>query len=116
MCRHNEIYVVNVGPDPKIKRVGPKVPEHDSFSYLVDYMGQLLVVQRWREEFKEDLYMTKKIIVKNIDLEEANYSRYKPMDGHAVFIGANSCVTVDASKYPRCIKNALYLTDTPLYF
>lgn len=113
---YHEIYVINVGPDPKIKRVEPKVPDDDSFAYLVDYMGQLLLVQRWREEFKEEIYITKKISVKNIDLEEANYSRYKLMDGHAVFIGANSCVTVDASKYPGCKKNALYLTDTPQYY
>ncbi|XP_078175210.1 F-box/kelch-repeat protein At1g57790-like [Carex rostrata] len=116
LCRHNEIYVVNVGPDPKIKRVGPKVPVHDSFSYLVDYMGPLLVVQRWRKELKRGLIMTKKVIVKTIDLEEENYHEYKPMDGHAVFMGANSCVTVDASKYDRCKMNALYLTDMPLYY
>ncbi|XP_078175086.1 F-box protein At2g26160-like [Carex rostrata] len=114
--RHDEIYVVNVGPDPKIKLVGPKVLQLDAFTHLVDYMGQLLLVHRWREEIKEDCYITTKIIVKNIDIEEANYSRYKLMDGHAVFIGANSCVTVDASKYPMCKKNALYLTGTPHYY
>jgi hypothetical protein len=51
-----------------------------------------------------------------IDLVEEKYSNYKPpVGGHAVFMSAYLCVTVDPCQYPICKKNALYMTDMPLY-
>ncbi|KAJ4794500.1 F-box family protein [Rhynchospora pubera] len=111
--RYNEIYLVNTGLSPYAKRVGPLVKEYDTFTYLVDYLGELLIVQRYRKVYKGQLYKTEKIIIFKIDLEHERYSEYKPTEGYSVFMGANSCMTVDPSKYPGCKKNALYLTDLP---
>ncbi|KAJ3701024.1 hypothetical protein LUZ61_004729 [Rhynchospora tenuis] len=111
---YNEIYLVNTGPSPCAKRVGPLVKDRDAVAYLVDYMEELLIVQRYRKVlFEEQLYITKKIVIFKIDLEQGKFYEYKPIEGYSVFMGANSCVTVDPSKYPGCKKNALYLTDTP---
>ncbi|KAJ1685090.1 hypothetical protein LUZ63_016480 [Rhynchospora breviuscula] len=110
---NNDIYLVNTGMDPNVKRVGPHVKIDDTFAYLVDYMGELLLVQRYRELFKDMRFITKRIIIIKIDLEGKSYSEYKPTEGHSVFMGANSCITTDPSKYPTCRKNALYLTDMP---
>ncbi|KAJ4750396.1 F-box family protein [Rhynchospora pubera] len=109
---NNDIYLVNTGPNPNAKHVGPHVKHRGTFAYLVDYMGELLLVQRFRFFFNER-FITKRIIVNKIDLEGKSYSEYKPMEGHSVFLGANSCITVDPSKYPTCRKNAIYLTDRP---
>ncbi|KAJ3698000.1 hypothetical protein LUZ61_001705 [Rhynchospora tenuis] len=110
---NNDIYLINTGLDPNVKRVGPHVKIHGSFAYLVDYMGELLLVQRCREVSKDMIFITKRIIISKIDLEGKIYSEYKPIEGCSVFMGANSCMTVDPSKYPGCKKNALYITDMP---
>ncbi|KAJ3701021.1 hypothetical protein LUZ61_004726 [Rhynchospora tenuis] len=109
---NNDIYLVNTGPHPNAKRVGPHVKLDGIFAYLVDYKGELLLVQRCRYYFKER-YITKRMIISKINLEDKTYSEYKPTEGHSVFMGSNSCITVDPSKYPTCRKNALYLTDRP---
>ncbi|KAJ3701020.1 hypothetical protein LUZ61_004725 [Rhynchospora tenuis] len=111
---NNDIYLVNTGPDPNAKRVGPHVKIHGTFAYLVDYMGELLLVQRYREVFKDMIFITKRIIISKIDLEGKKDSEYKPIEGYSVFMGTNSCITVDPGKHPAgCKKNALYLTDMP---
>ncbi|KAJ4752523.1 F-box family protein [Rhynchospora pubera] len=111
---NNDIYLINTGPNPNVKRVGPHVKIHGTFAYLVDYMGELLLVQRYREVFKDMVFITKRIIIIKVDLEGKKYSEYKPSEGYSVFMGANSCMTVDPRKYAGCKKNALYLTDMPL--
>ncbi|KAJ4794503.1 F-box protein skip23 [Rhynchospora pubera] len=110
---NNDIYLVNTGPHPNVKRVGPHVKLHGTFAYLVDYMGELLLVQRFRYYFKEQ-YVTIRMSISKINLEDKTYSEYKPTEGHSVFMGANSCMTIDPRKYPICRKNALYLADRPL--
>ncbi|KAJ3701023.1 hypothetical protein LUZ61_004728 [Rhynchospora tenuis] len=111
---YNEIYLVNTTSRPFTKRVGPLVKDHGAFTYLVDCTEELLIVQRYRKAlFNEEYYITKKIIIFKVDLEQGNFSEYNPMEGHSVFMGANSCITVDPGKYHGCMKNALYLTDLP---
>ncbi|KAJ3701025.1 hypothetical protein LUZ61_004730 [Rhynchospora tenuis] len=110
---NNDIYLVNTGPHPNVKRVGPHVTLHGRFAYLVDYMGELLLVQSYRYYFDEP-HITTRMTISKINLEDKTYSEYKPTEGHSVFMGANSCMTIDPRKYPTCRKNALYLTDWPL--
>lgn len=108
-------YIVDNGLDPKATLVEPLVPLfRNSFCYLVDFMGEMLLIQRWFKRVKEDYSVTKIIIVYHVNLEERKYSECNLINDHAVFMVANSSVIVDPNKFSECRKNALYFMDIPV--
>lgn len=80
-------YVVDVGPDPKVTRVAPEVLAYNhSRTYLVDFRGELLLLQMYRPEIEKDRLLTRSFIVYKLDLGEGKYYRRHRLDGYSIFL------------------------------
>ncbi|KAJ1700283.1 hypothetical protein LUZ63_000062 [Rhynchospora breviuscula] len=120
----DQIFVYDVGPDAELISLDHQAPMlPNTYKYLVEFKGELLVLQRQKESGRASgraseranddwpcLHMgTTNIVVHKLDLEEKSCSECEHLDNHALFVGNNSAVT---NQVPGCIKNAIYFTHT----
>lgn len=115
----NIFYVVDDWSDLKITEVNLSIPTYPNvtcFTYLVNFKGELLLVQRYRDyNEEEDQCTTIDVRVYRIDLEGGVFYDCKHIEGGAIFLGMSSpVVVVDPSKFPSYRKNAIYFTDISL--
>ncbi|KAF3335165.1 hypothetical protein FCM35_KLT19672 [Carex littledalei] len=98
-----------MGPDRKISSFEIQVPMNEASDslYLVDFNGNLLLVMRNQADNS-----TKEFIVCRINLHKKMWSEWIDVRDHALFIGNNSVIVVDASEFTgTCQKNGIYFTD-----
>ncbi|XP_078153581.1 F-box/kelch-repeat protein At1g57790-like [Carex rostrata] len=107
---NNFLYSMEVvGSDPKISSLELQVPMNEAPDslYLVDFNGKLLLVMR-----NQANNSTKEFIVCRINLHKKTWSEWIDVRDHALFVGNNSAIVVDASQFTgTCLKNGIYFTD-----
>jgi Protein of unknown function (DUF295)/F-box domain len=108
----NITHVINVGLDPKAIRLAPEIPMCDEFDfckrYLVDFRGELLLLQMWNPYHKDGHRITRTILVFKVDLEGGKYYQRHHLDGYSLFLGTSSPLVVDPRQFPGCSENCIY--------
>ncbi|KAM0939149.1 hypothetical protein DsansV1_C21g0167531 [Dioscorea sansibarensis] len=108
----NEVIGVSLNPDLKFKQIAP--PARRTFgncSYLVDCMGDLLIIKRTTEEtYTEHLY-TRAFSVFKLDEKLMEFIQVKSIGDRALFLGRNSTMAIPASEFPGCLSDSIYFMD-----
>ncbi|KAL5723825.1 hypothetical protein ACHQM5_007171 [Ranunculus cassubicifolius] len=114
-----QVFVCDLAsPLPSIQRIHiniPKTFQGDSLrrvvpcmNYLVESLGELLLIRRFQEQKLRRTVMFK--IFKE-DPNNKSWEEIKSLSGHALFLGYNQSLSVLASNYLRCKANCIYFTD-----
>ncbi|KAJ4807788.1 F-box family protein [Rhynchospora pubera] len=112
----NKIYVVDFEPEPKLIKVGPKIPLENGVEscgiqrYLIDFNGHMLLIERTYKSDEKARCITDGFIVIEPKLEQNCYNICYDIDGYALFLGRNACIHVDSCHLPKCKKNGIYFT------
>ena len=119
-----QIFLVDVGPDPKLIPLRHHVPMiKDTYNSLVDLNGELLLLQ-WKREMVEEMrkrnvavpFVTTYVDAWKLDFEEGIYSKFRHFNNHAInhaiFVGRNSPVVIDPRQFSGCTQNAIYFANT----
>ncbi|KAJ3686568.1 hypothetical protein LUZ61_015732 [Rhynchospora tenuis] len=113
----NVLYVVDFNPKPKLIEVGPQIKIEGCFwqpwqRYLVDFNGNLLLIERFCQRLDKELFMTSAINVAELNLEENCLCERFDISDFALFLGRNSSIFVNSSHFPMCKKNSIYFTES----
>jgi hypothetical protein len=99
VCAFDSICTILLGANPTAKQAGPlsgpliKV----GAKYLVDFLGELLLVQRYVRKTADRHYVTTSFVVHKVNLEEKIYSRCTDFGDYAIFLGVSSPMVVDSN-------------------
>ncbi|XP_078153188.1 F-box protein At4g35733-like [Carex rostrata] len=105
------IYTIEVGPNPTATIVGPMDSPLTGVHYLVDFMDELLLVQRNLKQIGDMHFVAKNFDVHKVDLESKKLSPCTDLGDYAFFLGANSPVVVDSRQFQGCKRSSIYFTD-----
>ncbi|XP_078150811.1 F-box/kelch-repeat protein At1g57790-like [Carex rostrata] len=108
ICSH-KIFVVDVGPNPKLIPLQHQVPMIGKTCkfFIIDLKGELLLLQRYKEETMLP-NATTNVVVHKLDFEEGIYSECKDINSQAFFIGNNSPIVIDPIQLSGCTPNDIY--------
>ncbi|KAL5567979.1 hypothetical protein UlMin_024554 [Ulmus minor] len=80
-----------------------------SFRYLVESYGELLLVERYWNNFESD-HITVKFKIFKLNLDGLRWVKIKSLGDVALFLGNNSSLSVIASNFDKCQPNCIYFT------
>ncbi|KAJ4785211.1 F-box protein SKIP23 [Rhynchospora pubera] len=93
--------------------------------YLVDFMGELLLVGRhlkivgdpFAMNIRDDKRLhivTARFVVHKLNLEGRKHSECKDLDDGTIFLGIGCPLVVNSQLFPGCKRNSIYFTDLVL--
>ncbi|KAJ4786106.1 F-box family protein [Rhynchospora pubera] len=108
----NVLFLVDFEPEPKLREVGPQLEVEGvaQEQYLIDFDGNLLLIERFCECVEKNKITTIGFNVIEPNLEENILYEWYDIDGYALFVGRNSSIYVNASHFRKCKKNGIYFT------
>lgn len=105
---------------PKVSLIKMLQPIVGDMQYLVDAMGELLLITRYLEletdpdrlehQF-DNVYKTVKFCVWRLDLSGPKWERIMSLGDRVLFLGENSSLAILATDYPGCKGNRIYFAD-----
>ncbi|XP_078176393.1 F-box protein At1g10110-like [Carex rostrata] len=119
---YNEILALDFEPDPKLYEIDPRVwPTRPSVgNYIVDYSGDILIVERVQWFINNRHTKTKLFNVLRPDYEEEEMYHCSGIGEYALFLGRNDFIVIDPTKLIlgcKCKTNSIYFTDlTDIFF
>ncbi|XP_039115519.1 F-box protein At2g26160-like [Dioscorea cayenensis subsp. rotundata] len=91
----NEVFVVCLSPNLKLKRIARKPNSlHTISRYLVDCMGDLLIVERKTTEKYAMHTSTHAFLVFKLDEKDMKFTKVESIGNHALFLGRNSTIAI----------------------
>lgn len=107
---------VNGCETPKVRFINVEQQIGGDMQYLVDGMGELLLVSRYLEfdidiEHYVEVCKTVRFCVYRLDVSERRWERVSSLGDKVLFIGENSSFALLASDYAGCEGNRIYYTD-----
>ncbi|XP_022876072.1 F-box protein SKIP23-like [Olea europaea var. sylvestris] len=105
---------------PKVSFIKMQQQIGGDMQYLVDAMGELLLITRYLEldtdsehlEHQSDnVYKTVKFCVWRLDLSGPKWERIMTLGDRVLFLGENSSLAILATDYPGCKGNRIYFAD-----
>ncbi|GER43542.1 hypothetical protein STAS_20403 [Striga asiatica] len=101
---------------PVVKFITVRQQIDGDMQYLVDAMGDLLLVSRYLEfdidlEHYSEVCKTSKFRVFRFDWNSQIWVSTASLDDKVLFVGTNSSLALLASDYPGCRGNSIYFTD-----
>ncbi|KAJ4782156.1 F-box family protein [Rhynchospora pubera] len=109
----NVLRVVDFEPEPKLREVGPEIRVwyHSYQNYLMDFNGELLLINRLCETEENGQTITVDFDVIEPDLENNRIWYWYDFDDlYAIFLGRNSSIFVHSNDFSMCKKNGIYFT------
>ncbi|KAM0939127.1 hypothetical protein DsansV1_C21g0167311 [Dioscorea sansibarensis] len=108
----NGIFKVCLTPSLQLKKIArlPN-PFYWSLRYLVDCMGDLLIVERSTEKTYTMHTYTSSFSVHKLDKKTREFKKVKSIGDYALFLGKNSTIAIPANKFPGCLGDCIYFTD-----
>ncbi|XP_060972216.1 uncharacterized protein LOC133038171 [Cannabis sativa] len=77
--------------------------------YLVEsFTGDYLIVKRFRKV--EAFHLTRYFMVFKLRSDDQKFEKMANLGDEALFLGDNTCISVQASHFPGCQKNCIYFT------
>ncbi|KAF3320067.1 hypothetical protein FCM35_KLT22334 [Carex littledalei] len=114
----NQLLFLDFQPDPKMYDIrSPRIVLRRPIaqSYLVDYFGHLLLVERWdRDCIEKRHYKTRYFKVLRPDFEKKKVYKWKTIGEVALFLGTNDSIVIYPSELVpgcKCKTNSIYFTD-----
>ncbi|KAJ4753322.1 F-box protein SKIP23 [Rhynchospora pubera] len=116
----NLCMISDLGSNPTVELVMPLFSS--GTRYLVDFMGELLLVERHIKFLgdKHDRHckwhmVTERFTVDKLNLQERSSSECNKIGDYAIFLGTRcSGYVVDSQLFPGCKRNSIYFTDLVL--
>ncbi|KAK4429453.1 F-box protein SKIP23 [Sesamum alatum] len=107
---------VNYGDMPIVKYINVGQQIDGDMQYLVDAMGDLLLVSRYLDfeidiEHYLEVCKTVKFCVYRFDWNAQKWESMANLDDKVLFLGENSSLALLASDYPGCKGNRIYFTE-----
>ncbi|XP_078157472.1 F-box/kelch-repeat protein At1g57790-like [Carex rostrata] len=116
----NTLLFLDFQPDPKMHDISSpriRLRRITAQSYLVNYFGNLLLVERWdRLCIKKRYYKTCYFNILRLDFEKKKVYRSKTIGEAAIFLGTNDSIVINPNelvpgcKY-KCKTKSIYFTD-----
>ncbi|KAH7688296.1 hypothetical protein IHE45_03G024700 [Dioscorea alata] len=107
----NEVFEVCLSPKLGFKKLARLYGPTTLSRYLVDCMGDLMIIERCVKKTDTRHFYTIRFDVHKLDEKEMEFIEVESIGDHALFIGRNSTIAIPASKFPRCLSDSIYFTD-----
>ncbi|XP_039115597.1 F-box protein At2g26160-like [Dioscorea cayenensis subsp. rotundata] len=107
----NEVFEICLSPNLKLKQIACAWGLEGFCRYLVDCMGDLLIVNRITDETYTMHLYTRAFLVFKLDEKVMEFIKVKSIRDHALFLGRNSTIAIPANEFPGCLSNSIYFMD-----
>jgi F-box domain len=114
----NELLALDLQPHPKLTEIGVVLTGRTCFvalSYLVDFSGVVLLVERSQLQVERSPLNLKTTHFKVIEVFGQSGVSVGEINA-LLFLGTNASIAIDASKLRYCCKANLYSTRSSIYF
>ncbi|XP_039146246.1 F-box protein At2g26160-like [Dioscorea cayenensis subsp. rotundata] len=112
LSTQKEVFMVCLTPKLELKKVAYyRNPFPCNVRYLVDCMGDLLIVERNTNQTYTMHTYTSSFLVYKLDKKRMVFKKVKSIGDHALFLGRNPTIAIPANKFPGCLSDSIYFTD-----